>query len=379
MKRYLSFIAVAAMIASAACASHNAIPSLQGSARTDWAVPNFKVSGDVYVSMASQIAVFGPTGKARVATISQPGRTPTALAFDRASNLYVGAARIVGNTCGVGSVTRYPAGSIKAKAAIDRGVVCPVALAFNKHLYVLNADDQIAVYNPATRKLLYTITAGLHVPTAMAFDHNGNLYVANNTSSNSSSAGTGNVTMYPRKAKAPTLTISFRNSIPLSLAVDSHNNLYVGSTANLPFSCSSSSSSSSAPVGLMTELAPRSTTVVRKIAPLLPVTAVTIDSSDNLYVAGATVANACSSSSGSAEFDGAVAVFPPGTTTASRTIVMNDPFLMALDDSENLYVADCVISTCSTTFVIREVRAHGARILRNLPAFSQPTALAAEP
>lgn len=372
-------LAGAALVVALAggCAARNALPPLQP-ATQDAVSPNFATLGAVYVGWYGSVAVFGPTGTARIATISQPGRTAGVLTLNPTRALYVGDQTLSSTrVCSGGIVKRYAPGMNTSPRKISAGVICPIAMHVRGSLlYVLNAGNRLGVYNSTTGALQYTVTQGLQTPTAMAFDRSGNLYIANEVSAASSSSGTGTVTVYAPGSKQPSVTIPFSNSIPVALAVDSGNHVYVGSYSNQPFTCASSSFSGG-PVGEVTVLAPKSTTVLRQITSLLPVTALAIDRSNNLYVGGATLTNPCTASSSGSSFTGKIAVFKSGKNLPTRAVALNDPFLLALDSSTNLYAADCTSAACSS-FVIREIQAGGTRIVRNLSAPSQPAALLAQ-
>ncbi|MBV8654920.1 MAG: hypothetical protein JO160_02675 [Candidatus Eremiobacteraeota bacterium] len=380
---YPTLLALLAVTFVPACSTRGALPVLQTApqqAMPGDRVPEFSTSGAVYVGTPGQVAVYASAGKARIASIPQGNFTAAALAFSPSGTLYVGdqTAGSGSATCGAGgSLNFYKAGAKAAKRVIKNGITCPVAVAFRGSIYVLNASNKLTVYDPKTGKLLRTVTQGIQTPTAMAFDPFGNLYVTNVTAHGSSSSGSGTLTMFAPNATAPTKTIAFSSSIPTALAVDSSGDVYVGSVSNQPFTCASSASSGG-PVGAVTEFAPKgSGSVLRTISGLKPVTALAIDPKNNLYVAAAIQTNACVSSS-SATYSGGLGVFGPTATKPSRSLTLIEPYLLALDDANNVYAADCSNSDC-TSFVVREIAAGGVRITRNLAVPGQPAALAAQP
>jgi hypothetical protein len=381
--RFASIVSVAAMLVLAAgCTARNALPPLGGTPQTGDTAPDFATLRSVYVGMSGQVVVWGPTGKARIATLPQGSYNAAALALDGSKTLYVGnqvPASSSSYTCNQGgAVNFYTPGKLRAKRRVTKSIDCPIAVAVWKtSLYVLNANNKVTVYDKQSGALQRTISQGIQTPNAMVFDHQGNMYVSNVTGPGSSSSGTGVIAMFPPNANAPTKHIAFQHSTPNALAVDSKNDLFVGSVSNQPTYCRSQSSSGG-PIGLVTELAPNgSSTVLSKIIGVDPVTALALDPSNVLYVAGTIQNNPCAGSSSSASFTGNVYVFGPTGGQPRRTIAMNEPYMLALDSSRNLYVADCTDNVCSG-FVIREIRAGGAKLLRNLRPSAQPTALLAQ-
>ena len=116
----------------------------------------------------------------------------------------------------------------------------------------------------ASRQLTTTPSATLSLldgPIALAFDHNGNLYVANYLNRTVSEFAPGSTT--------PTATLTGLNE-PDAMAGDSSGNLYVANNGN----------------GTVSEFAPGSTTPTKTLTGLNEPSAPAFDSSGNLYVAG---------------------------------------------------------------------------------------------
>ena len=374
---------VAALLVAAltsGCGGRSTLPSFARSYESGGALetPAFAASGAVYVAAASQVNVYASSGSTRIATIRQAGLMPTALTFDRSKNLYVAVAKGSSSSCGAGTVRVYARGATALKKKFSVGT-CPIALRAFNVLTVLDENNRVRLYNLPSATLRLTIAKGLQSPTAMVYDHLGNLFVANDTSpspSSSSAGGSGTVQMYPPGATSPKVTFTFSNGVPLALAVDSNNDVYVGADSIVPYGCSSRGTSSG-PVGTVFELGPKGGNVVRQIQNLIPVQAVTVDKFDNLWVAAGVANNACFSSSTS--FSGGVAEFGPTGTTATNTVTAIAPFKLAVDASGDVYFADCAGNTCSGSYVVREVKAQSTTILRTLKFASRPTALAVGP
>jgi len=242
-------------------------------------------------------------------------------------NLYV--ANVSNNT-----VTVYAQGRLRR--TISNGLWLPTDLAFDGagNLYVANAGcpspdcypnqkpSTVTVYAPGSERVRRTITAGLNLPNALAFDGAENLYVASN--------GGGTVTVYARGSKNVLRTISQGIQSPSALAFDRRGNLYVANQGNNGFNT-------------VTVYAPGKTTVMRTISQgiFFPV-ALALDGSQNLYVVN------CGTCYGSLSGD-SVTVYARDSKILLRTISdVNIPFALAFDDSGDLYVANlgCPTTRC---------------------------------
>jgi hypothetical protein len=203
------------------------------------------------------------------------------------------------------------------------------------------------------------ITDGIDIPTGMAVDRHGNLYVANN--------GNNTVTVYPRGSSSPSTTYSTGIQVPVDVAVGNDGTVYV--------SCLFA--------GFVVEYPPGSTTPSLTIS--LPSAGdpfgIALDARNNLYVVyqgngifHGVYEYAPGSSSGTnlgltlpppgnphgLAFDRAgdllivasgapsapsvVYVYPPGSKTFSRSITrghIDQPFMLAFDRrGERLFVPD---------------------------------------
>ena len=165
----------------------------------------------------SNSVTFYKPGSAKVtARIADGVNLPKTAIFDGSGNLYVANAR---------TVTVYASGSSHAKHTIESNVNAPAALAVNGgNLYVANqGNNTVAVFSPAGVHLA-TISRGINVPDAMAFDRSGNLYVSNR---GPASGASSSVTVYAPGKTAPLRTIAQNVKLPLAIALDSANNVYV--------------------------------------------------------------------------------------------------------------------------------------------------------
>ncbi|HEY1977167.1 MAG TPA: hypothetical protein VGG89_11500 [Candidatus Baltobacteraceae bacterium] len=154
--------------------------------------------------------------------------SPSGLALDRASNLYV--ANYAANT-----VTVYAPGATKPSRTIEKGIDRPTALAFSHagNLFVLNepsisgdAPGSVVVFSPTGINPLHTITQGINEPHALAFDSADRLYVANLFYGRLSSAN-GGISVYSQGGVAPIRSITDGIRVPTHIAFNSRGHLYV--------------------------------------------------------------------------------------------------------------------------------------------------------
>ncbi|HLX26765.1 MAG TPA: hypothetical protein VKR05_07205, partial [Candidatus Cybelea sp.] len=156
-------------------------------------------------------------------------------AIDTNGNLYVatGGAGCPGSKY-QGCIAIFSPGALKPSKTILLPVGYTVdALAFDRagNLYVSNdgpGGGTIAVYAPATGKLVRTITAGIAAPLCIAFDRSGNLYVGNGNQYFPRNKP-DTITIYPPGSSKParTIVISRTWGLPVHLAIDRAANLYV--------------------------------------------------------------------------------------------------------------------------------------------------------
>lgn len=93
-------------------------------------------------------------------------------------------------------------------------------------LFVADSSSGVLIYNPkkANSSPIGSITTGVSIPSGLAVDTHGSLYVTND--------GTNTVTVYPKGSSSPTLTISTGIDGPYGVTVDSKGNVFVSNLNN---------------------------------------------------------------------------------------------------------------------------------------------------
>ncbi len=274
--------------------------------------------------------------------ITVPTSNLVGLAVGSSGNVYVA-------NQAVSAVDVYASGTSTLRQSITAGMNAPGAVALDSadRLYVANfagppnhLDGSVTIYARDRNSVLKLITDGICSPSAFAFSAAGDLYVANEFCG---PKGVGSVTEYRRGSFALMRTITQGVAAPRSLAVDRHGSLYVANYA-YPFDGG----------GTVTVYAPGKTTPLRTIPSgqttdqCLPHQpgftcspyAVALDKSENVYVANNALAAA----------QGTVTVFRPGSTTAQRVITSGIyyPEALGFDHAGNLYVVNDACSDCKT-------------------------------
>lgn len=177
------------------------------------------------------------------------------------------------------------------------------------HLYVADAfNNAVTVYKLGSIKLERQITKEIHLPTSLAIDAAGNLFV-----------GGKYITAYAPKSGNPTLTISKSVSNPYALAFDSAGNIYAANSATIIGSYCA--------CGNVTVYSTKSGKLIRTLKAWGP-TALTFDSSGDLYVA--------------TNVKSGVSIYRPNAEKPFKTLVngIAGPLALALDRATNLYVAN---------------------------------------
>lgn len=93
-------------------------------------------------------------------------------------------------------------------------------------LFVADASSGILMYNPkkANSSPIGSITTGVDIPSQVAVDKKGALYVTND--------GNNTVTVYPKGKSSPSLTISTGINSPYGIGVDSNGDVFVTNLGN---------------------------------------------------------------------------------------------------------------------------------------------------
>ncbi len=361
-------VALALAIPFAGCAAQNSavLPNASSAAQMSRGVAPSSVSAFLYVvndggwssssssSSGGSLNEYHSVRPRLLNSITKGISTPRALAFDGKGNVYV--VNDAGSSSSWwgsgGSVTVYVGHGTQLLHTITRGLNAPVADAIDGsgNLYVANAGGSsssssssgsagsVTVYRSGHFHLIDTITDGIFGPRALAFDGSGNLYVLNggsmSSSSSSSASSAGSVTIYSHHRLVGTLTNGI--TAPVAMAVDGAGDVMVANAA------SSSSSSSSGSGGSVVVFTAGTTTPSATITNgIQNVRALALDASNNLYVANAAGGSSSSSSSSSAA-SGSVAIFGPGSTTPSLTITdgVSNPDALAVAPNGWLYVSN---------------------------------------
>ena len=241
---------------------------------------------------------------------------PTSAVYEPTGNALGATAKDTLYVANLAAKAPQPDGSIKVYAPggsspiLTQPAVEPTnkrSIAFDRegNLYVANYGDYVTVYAPKLPGAFLTITKGLNAPISLTIDSTGDLYVGN--------SGDHSISVFAPHSATPAYTIAKKTGYPAALAVDDSRNLYVANEDS----------------NAVTEFAFGQTTPLRNIVTGDGPDDLLLDGSDNLYVANE-----------KASPQGSVTVFAPGSATPMRTITegINDPLELCLDNAKNIYV-----------------------------------------
>lgn len=327
---------------SCACSAPSSVPAAPGPLSHNLPLAarpkeHLYVARTTYTPSESEVLVYAQNSSKPVATITkgvQSGFAGTGgLAVDPAGNLYIA-------NYSADSIAVYKPGKTTPSYTITKGLDVPYAMAFDSagNLYVTNCPNcayydhtrashgSVSVYPHGKTVPSYSIVAGIDDPVALTIDASGNLYVANCptaaapvvcTGNYYIQSGDGSVVVYPRGKKIPSYRITNGVDAPRSIAIDSSGNLYVANIGDDDIAVY--------PVGAIT---PAYSIWLGLFDAVLP-TSLVFDNDKNLYVA------VCS-------FD-RICVFPPKSASPIAEYPRPPnyiPRILIFDRSQNLYVLE---------------------------------------
>jgi len=216
----------------------------------------FDSSGNLFATDLGDNTIKKITDNGVVSIFSSGLNQPTALAFDANNNLYLGSDGIISKVSSTGVVSYFAAGPTAPKSIaidpfgnlfvvggggtsnvskitnngigtsfVDSGLYLPTALAFDAsgNLYIANSGNNTISKVTQSGNLSTFASFHLYYPSAIAFDADGNLFVANQDNSINKIASNGVVSSF----------IKSYIFFPTGIAFDALNNLYITNSYNV--------------------------------------------------------------------------------------------------------------------------------------------------
>jgi hypothetical protein len=296
-----------------------------------------------------------------VERITKGAAYPGVITVDRSGRLYDITGRIYD-----GAVTEYDRGSVIPSRKIENDDAWAVTTDSENNLYIDSCPtcheygfgkSSVDVYKAGTTKLLRAITKGIDEPVSLAVDTNDDLYVLNAHYSHPS------VTVYAPGSSKPLRKLTQGLSGPTVVALDPSNNVFVmngtyGNPSILEYQAASGKLLRTITSGVQSPQA------------------IALDSSATLYVAN---------DSGGVSGRGSISVYPPGASTPSYEIEhgVDYPKSLTVDAQDDLYVGN--VGYSSPIDDRRAVCAYAPntkkplRCVRGVRRYDSPTSLTSGP
>jgi DNA-binding beta-propeller fold protein YncE len=310
-------LAAAALAGCAATPSANpARPLLPAAGRVAHTLASYVFVSECCGRGSITLYNIGLTGVAE--RITKGAAYPGVITVDRSGRLYDIMDQIYD-----GSVTEYDRGSDMPSRQIEKDYAWAIATDSANDLYVASCPScheygygksSVDVYQAGTTKLIRTITKGIDLPISLAVDTNDDLYVLNARYSHLS------VTVYAPGSGKPLRKLTQGLSDPTALALDPSNNTFVmndssGNPSVLEYQAASGKLLRTITSGVQNPQA------------------IAVDSSATLYVAN---------DSGGVSGRGSISVYPSGASTPSYEIEHGVDYARSLtvDAQDDLYVGN---------------------------------------